>query len=132
LELAHGLHHQELQKLSILWLPVEVLEDQGLVAGGGAGGFLTGTGHPVTPGTPYTITVGGGGATISPMPPQGNQGSNGSNSFLIHSLQLVVEEEVLILSARGWHSNKWRFWWFWRFLCWRQRVRVIHLEVQEL
>jgi hypothetical protein len=30
--------------------------------GGGAGGFRTGTGHPVTPGTPYTITVGGGGA----------------------------------------------------------------------
>jgi hypothetical protein len=30
--------------------------------GGGAGGFRTGTGHAVTAGTDYSITVGGGGA----------------------------------------------------------------------
>ena len=31
--------------------------------GGGAGGFRTGTGLSVTPGTTYTVTVGAGGAT---------------------------------------------------------------------
>lgn len=40
--------------------------------GGGAGGFRTGTGFPVT--TPLTITVGGGGAFVSPtqIPTNGN------------------------------------------------------------
>ena len=44
--------------------------------GGGAGGYQTGTGLSVTPGTPYTIAVGSGGAGVL------NGTSNGSNSGL--------------------------------------------------
>jgi hypothetical protein len=36
--------------------------------GGGAGGFRTGTGHAVTAGTDYSITVGGGGAQLEEVP----------------------------------------------------------------
>jgi hypothetical protein len=47
-------------------------------AGAGAGGFLTGSGHPVTQSTPYSITVGAGGpGGINP----GTVASNGSNSI---------------------------------------------------
>ena len=34
-----------------------------VAGGGGAGGFRTATGLAVTPGTPYTVTVGAGGPT---------------------------------------------------------------------
>ena len=45
--------------------------------GGGAGGVLTGT-SSLTAGVGYTITVGAGGAGVSPV----NQGVNGSNSSI--------------------------------------------------
>ena len=57
--------------------------------GGGAGGFRTGTGHPVTPGTPYTITVGAGGAGAMALKVQMEL-----IQFLTHLLQLVVAQEV--------------------------------------
>ena len=44
-------------------------------AGGGAGGLVFISGHPVTDGTPYTITVGAGGSGVA-----GNRGGNGTNS----------------------------------------------------
>ena len=43
--------------------------------GGGAGGFRTATGFSVTTGTPYTVTVGAGGAT-QPNNASGNPGSD--------------------------------------------------------
>jgi hypothetical protein len=42
--------------------------------GGGAGGYRTGTGYAVTPGTTFSIAVGGGGA--GPGSPSPNSGSN--------------------------------------------------------
>jgi hypothetical protein len=52
--------------------------------GGGAGGFLTGSGFPVTSGQPYTVTVGAGGVGgVSPPltpAPGSTTGANGSNS----------------------------------------------------
>ena len=38
---------------------------QGRGGGGGAGGFRSGSCFPVTVATPYTITVGGGGAAVN-------------------------------------------------------------------
>ena len=43
-----------------------------LGGGGGAGGFRTGSGFAVTPGTTYTVTVGGGGAAGLIYPAAGN------------------------------------------------------------
>jgi len=51
--------------------------------GGGAGGYKSGTGYPVTPGSPYLIFVGGGGyPEPSPFQPYWGKGRslNGSNS----------------------------------------------------
>jgi len=51
--------------------------------GGGAGGFLTnfgGTAIGLTPGTAYTVTVGGGGSGVPGNPK--TQGNSGSNSVL--------------------------------------------------
>lgn len=44
--------------------------------GGGAGGFRTGTGFAVTPGTAYTITVGSGGGGSNQSIGSGSRGSN--------------------------------------------------------
>jgi hypothetical protein len=54
--------------------------------GGGAGGYLANSAYPITPATPYTITVGsgGGGGPGSIPAPYSNSpaGSNGSNSSI--------------------------------------------------
>ena len=57
------------------------VDTNGYAGGGGAGGLLTATSVTVTPGTAYTITVGGGG-TAGPnyFSPYGGQGSNSSIS----------------------------------------------------
>ncbi len=47
--------------------------DNHLGGGGGAGGFRTATGFAVAAGTPYTVTIGAGGSTVSGI---GNSGSN--------------------------------------------------------
>ena len=46
--------------------------------GGGAGGYLTGTGHSITIETPYSITIGSGGAGATSS---AAKASNGSNSI---------------------------------------------------
>jgi len=56
--------------------------------GGGAGGFQTGTGLSVTPGTTYTLAVGAGGNASGGYNPGGgvpSPGSNGSNSGIFNT-----------------------------------------------
>jgi hypothetical protein len=48
----------------------------GLGGGGGAGGFRTATGFSISKGTPYSITVGGGGPGSPSSPANGINGSN--------------------------------------------------------
>ena len=54
--------------------------------GGGAGGYLANSAYPITPATPYTITVGGGGAgapgSIPPSYTNSIRGSAGGNSSI--------------------------------------------------
>ena len=54
----------------------------GAAGAGGAGGFRTGTGMPVTAGTDYSITVGAGGSTVTPYSSSTPKsfGDNGENS----------------------------------------------------
>ena len=46
----------------------------GGAGGGGAGGYLTATGQTLTPGTPYTITIGDGGGGTPAARPKGGSG----------------------------------------------------------
>ena len=51
--------------------------------GGGGGGFRTGTGNPVSGGSPYPVTVGAGGAAVTSSPIFArNAGANGGDSVL--------------------------------------------------
>ena len=51
--------------------------------GGGGGGFRTGTGNPVSGGSPYPVTVGAGGAAVTSTPVFArNAGASGADSVL--------------------------------------------------
>ena len=68
--------------------------------GGGAGGYQAGSGFSVTPGTPYSITVGAGGASASNDTSRGSNGSSSIfSSFLVTFLLRKSSSSFAIISS---------------------------------